>query len=124
MYETLFVFPPKEVPCVNYIRQCRTIIQVIGEKITAAKLARAKNWLKLSTDGTSRTHIPFQCLIISLVGDDMEIGPVIILSCIFLDDESAQSTVDSIFNKVCFYCSIFKSTDIHIDALYVLSFSL
>ena len=124
VYETLFGFPPKEVPCVKYTQQCRTIIQVIGETIAAVKLARAENWVKLSIYGTSRIHIPFQCLIISLMGDDMEIDPVIFSSCIFLDDEPAQSTVESIFNKVCLSLLFLKFSTIHIDVIFVLSFSI
>ena len=78
--------------------------------------------MQLSTDGTSRRHIPLQYLIISLMGDDMEIDPAIVSSCIFLDDESAQSTMDSIFTKVCLSLLSFKSSTIQIDVIFVLSF--
>ena len=54
----------------------------------------------MSTDVTTRRHIPFQCLIISLLGDDMKIDPVLVSSCIFLDDETAETTVDAVFDKV------------------------
>ena len=56
------------------------------------------------------------------MGDNMVIDPVIVLSSIFLDDKSTQSTVDSIFNKVCLL--FFKFATIHIDLIFVLSFSL
>ena len=79
--------------------------------------------MQLSTDGTSRRHIPFQYLIISLMGDDMEIDPTIVLFCIFLDDESAQSTMNSIFTKVCLSFLSFKFSTIHIDVIFVIYFS-
>ena len=78
VYETLFGFPPKEVTCINYTQKLRTIIQVIGEKIASIKLARAENWVQLSTDDTIRRHIPFQCLIISFMVDDIEIDTAIV----------------------------------------------
>ena len=67
VYDTLYGFPPKEVPCVNYVRQCRTVVQVIGETISAIKLGKAADWVQMSFDGTTRRHIPFQCLIISIM---------------------------------------------------------
>ena len=100
MYITLFNEPPTEVPCVSYIRQCRTVMQVVAETIAAIKLGRADSWVQISTDATTRRHIPFQCLIISLLGDDMKIDPVLVSSCIFLDDETAETTVDAVFDKV------------------------
>ena len=75
-------------------------MQVVAETIAAVKLGRADSWVQISTDETTRRHIPFQCLIISLLGDDLKIDPVLVSSCIFLDDETAETTVDAVFDKV------------------------
>ena len=101
VYDTLYGIAPKEVPSVNYVRQCRTVVQVIGETISAIKLGQAADWVQMSFDGTTRRHIPFQCLIISIMKEEYKVDPVIVSSCIFLDNETADCVTDSLFNKVC-----------------------
>ena len=75
-------------------------MQVMAETIAAIKLGREEQWAQLLTDATSQRHTPFQCLIISLLGADGKIGPVLVSLCIFLDDETAETTMQSIFEKV------------------------
>ena len=41
MYETLYGKKPDELPCVNFVRECRVIVEVIGGTITAIRLAKA-----------------------------------------------------------------------------------
>ena len=84
-------------------------MQVMAETIAVIKLGREEEWVQLSTDVTTRRHIPFQCLIVSLLGADGKIDPVLVSSCIFLDDETAETTVQSIFDKVCPLCMSFYS---------------
>ena len=48
VYETLYGKPLDEPPpSVSYVRSCRVIVEVIGETITAIKLARAATWDQL-----------------------------------------------------------------------------
>ena len=47
MYETLFGEPTNDLPSVSFVRSCRTVVEVLGETITALKLARAPDWKKL-----------------------------------------------------------------------------
>ena len=101
VYVTLHQKEPDQVPSLSYVRQCRTIMQVMAETIAAIKLGREEQWAQLSTDATRRRHKPFQCLIISLLGADGKIDPVLVSSCIFLDDKTAETTVQSIFERVC-----------------------
>ena len=103
VWETIFNESPEDVPALSYIRQCRVVVQILGETLAAMKLADADLWKQLSTDATTRRHIPFQCLIISVMADEFKIDPVIVSSCIYLDEETAEATVDSLFDKVCAY---------------------
>ena len=54
LYETLTGVETIEVPSVSFIRQCRTVVQVVGENIAAWKLADADSWHQIFTDATSR----------------------------------------------------------------------
>ena len=45
--ETLLREKPKELPSVNFVRECRVIMEVIGETIVAIKLAHAPKWDQL-----------------------------------------------------------------------------
>jgi flagellar biosynthesis GTPase FlhF len=100
MYETLYGETPSDVPSVNFVRQCRVVVEVIGETITALKLAAAENWDALWTDSTTRRQIPFAALVIGLLGDGEAIDPVIVSSCIFMEDERSETQADGIVSKV------------------------
>jgi hypothetical protein len=41
MYQTLYSEPPDELPSVNYVQECRVLVEIIGETIAAMKLALA-----------------------------------------------------------------------------------
>ena len=76
------------------------IVQVIGETIAAIKLASAEKWDQLWTDATTQRQCPFQALIIGLMDSEKKLDPVTVSSCIFLEDETAETTVESILAKV------------------------
>ena len=71
------------------------IVQVIGETIAAIKLDMAAKWDQLWTDATTRRQCPFQALLIGLMDENKKIDPGMVSSCIFLEDESAETTVES-----------------------------
>ena len=99
-YQTYYGKEPEDVLQISFVRQCRVIVQVIGETIAAIKLASAERWDQLWTDATTRHQCPFQALIIGLMDTEKNLDPVIVSSCIFLEDESAETTVESILAKV------------------------
>jgi hypothetical protein len=41
---TLYGDEPKKLPSLNFVRQCRVLVQIIGETITVMKLAACPNW--------------------------------------------------------------------------------
>ena len=100
MYETLYGEEPDDEPSVNFVRECRPIVEVIGETITAMKLADAESWDQLWTDGTTRRQIPFAALVIGILGDNDVIDPVVISWCIFMKDERSETQADGVLSKV------------------------
>lgn len=102
MYKTIFRTPPKHDISVNFVCECRAVVQVIGETVCAIKLGAAKDWGQLWTDATTRRQVPFTALIIGLLGDGIDdaIDPVVVSSCIFMEDESAETQADGILDKV------------------------
>lgn len=102
-YGTLYGESPNEVPSCNFIRECRVVVEVIGETVAAIKLASAESWKQAWTDATSRRQIPFGALIIGLLGDDESepIDPVVVSSCIFTEDEKAETQAAGLIDKVC-----------------------
>ncbi len=99
--ETLLQEKPKELPSVNFVRECRVIMEVIGEKIVSIKLAHAPKWDQLWYDGTTRRQIPFGALIIGmLAGDNNMIYPVVVSSCIFMENKTLETQAKGIVDKV------------------------
>ena len=77
------------------------LVQIISETITAMKLAACPNWAEIFFDATTRRQVPFLAVVISLMGDDPEtIDPVIVLSCVILEDKTSETQVDGIVTKV------------------------
>ena len=68
--------------------------------MVAIKLGRAEFWDQLWTDSTTRRHIPFTAFIIGILADSGNIDPVVVSSCIFMEDEKSEMQVDGIVNKV------------------------
>jgi hypothetical protein len=99
-YQMYYGKEPDEVPQISFVHQCRVIVQVIGETIAAIKLASAEKWDQLWTDATTRRQCPFQALIIGLMDSEKKLDPVTVSSCIFLEDETTETTVESILAKV------------------------
>ena len=100
MYQMWTGDTPGELPLVSFVRTCRVVVEVIGEMIAAMKLADAPTWSQLWTDGTTRRQIPFTALVVDLMGDDEDIDPVVVLSCIFMEDERSETQADGILNRV------------------------
>ena len=113
MYETLYGKKPDELPCVNFVRECRVIVEVIGETITAIKLAKAPTWKQLFTDATTRRQIPFTALIIAILGDDDKIDPVVVSLCIFMEDERSETAAQGIVSKVSSFAFILYVIETH-----------
>ena len=65
------------------------------------KLSICTNWAEIIFDATTRRQVPFSAVVISLMGDTPEsIDPVIVSSCVVLEDETSETQVDGIISKV------------------------
>ena len=100
MCETLCGKTPKDLLSVNFVRSCRVVVEIIGETVTAIKLARAGSWKQLWTDATTRRQIPFTALIIGPIGNDDKIDPAVVSSCIFMEDEKSDTGAEGIITEV------------------------
>jgi len=101
LFATLYGKEPPKIPSLNYVRQCRVLVQIISETIMAMKLAACPHWAEIFFDATTRRQVPFLAVVISLMGDDPEtIDPVIVSSCVILEDKTSETQVDGIVIKV------------------------
>jgi hypothetical protein len=100
VYETLYKEEPDELPSINFVRECRVFVEVMGETLTAIKLANVPEWSQLWTDATTRRQITFTTLIIGVLAESGDIDPVVISSCIFMEDETSEMQVDGIVKEV------------------------
>jgi hypothetical protein len=101
LFATLYGKEPMKLPSLNYVCQCWVLIQIIGETITAMKLASCPNWAEIFFDSTTRRQEPFSAVIIRLMGDKPDtIDPIIFSSCVILEDETSEMQVDGIVDKV------------------------
>ena len=46
-----------ELPCVNFVRQCRVVLQNLNETLSAFRLGNADSWHQVFTDGMTRRQI-------------------------------------------------------------------
>ena len=69
--------------------------------MVALKLAKAVKWNKLFTDATSRWQISFQYFLVGIMDDEGMIDPVVVSSCIFMEDETSETEARCVIDKVC-----------------------
>ena len=99
LYATFNGKEPEELPSIGFVRQCRVIVQNIGETITAIKLAGADDWKQITFDATTRRQISFTAVVISLMSDGV-LDPVVVSSCVFLEDECSDTQAEGVVSKV------------------------
>ena len=80
MYESLLGEAPGAVPSASFVRECRDVVRIVCETLTAMQLANSPCWKQVFTDATTKRQQSFQTLIIGVGTDDCAIDPVIISS--------------------------------------------
>ena len=100
MYATLYEGQPIERPSINWIRQCRVIVQVMAETIAAWKLASKEKWPFMCTDATTRAQLEFQAVVVGMFDEEGDLDPVTVSSCIWLKDGESSAVADTIEEKV------------------------
>ena len=81
------------------MRKFRVVVQNLNSTLAALRLCEADEWHHLFTDGTSRRQIAFQNLVIAVMVDS-KLDPVIVSSCMFLEDEMSDNQVKSIVKQL------------------------
>ena len=89
-----------DLPSIDFIRRQRTVVQVIGETVSAIRLGRAAKWDQGFVDATSRGQSEFQCYLVGLLGEDFKMETITVSSCIMLTDATSERTSDSVFEQV------------------------
>ena len=69
--------------------------------MAALKLAKAVKWNQLFIDATSCRQIYFQDLLVGIMDDDGMNDPVVVSSCIFMEDETSETGSKCVIDKVC-----------------------
>jgi hypothetical protein len=90
----------KELPTVDFVRKCRSVLENLNLMLAAKRLGEAASWHQLFTDGTTRRQIAFQNLVIGLLDAEDKFDSVIVSSCIFLENETSAKQVEGIKSKV------------------------
>jgi hypothetical protein len=83
VYETLYKEEPDELPSVNFVKECCVLVEVMGETLTAIKLATVPQLSQLWTNSMTRRQIPFTALIIGVLAESGDIDPVVISYLVF-----------------------------------------
>ena len=86
------------------------------------KLADADSWRQIFTELTSRHQCAFQTLVVGLMDEDELLDPVIVSSRIFLENETSQTTFDTIVDKVSIFLMFVFHFHKHLLPAYFLSF--
>ena len=100
MMETMTKEKVERLPSISYIRKCRIPIQIVGETMVAIKLARREKWDQLFTDGTTRRQLSFQNVVVILMSENNSLDPVVVSSCIFMEDETSEKQAEAVVEKV------------------------
>ena len=100
MMETMTEEKVERLPSISYIRKCRIPIQILGETMVAIKLARREKWDQLFTDGTTRRQLSFQNVVVNLMSENNSLDPVVVSSCIFMEDKTSEKQAEAVVEKV------------------------
>ena len=106
----------KELPSIWTIRRGRSVLFVVVETLAAYRIAKAKRWGQLHTDGTGRRQIAFQDLAISIEEDvngfiffsprrtlltiSLFDRPLLLTSCIIPTDERSETICEAILHAL------------------------
>ena len=99
-----------ELPSLWTICRARTDVLVISQTLSAYRLAKVDKWGKLLTDATSRMEVTFQNLLhehFKVTHQPFHystffyiIRPLLLSSCIFLEDERSKTVCKSIVDTI------------------------
>ena len=92
-------FIVKELPKINFIRSCWTIIRIIGETLAAYRIGKVEQWDKLFYDSTGRRQNYLHNLVIGVI-DEEHLCPLILSTSIILKGETSEQQVDTVLSTI------------------------
>ena len=100
-YETFYGKFPEGGVSVDFVRRCRPVSEALGYYMVTMFLAWEESWYQKHFDATTRRQNLFSAMVIGCLGGMREkMETLIVSSSVFMEDESSQATVDSLFEKV------------------------
>ncbi len=85
----------KELPGLQFIRQCRTVLVVVTKTLAAYQLGKAESFKQLFSDGTSRRQTAIQNVVVSIL-HEAGYKSITLSSGIISEDETSESIATSI----------------------------
>lgn len=79
--------------------RCRGVLRIIGETLSAYRIAKSEKWHQIFTDGTSRRQISMTGVIVSIMEDDNVI-PLLLSSCHVAKGETSEDQAEAIENVI------------------------
>ena len=95
------------MPSVNFVRECRIVLQNLNETLSALRLVSADTWHQVFTEGTARQRIAMQNLVVALM-EDGHLDAIIVSLRMYVKSEMSERCVESIVETVsgcCLWCS-------------------
>ena len=100
-YETFYGKCPEGRVSVDFVRRCRTVAEALGCYMVAMFSEVEESWYQIFFAVTTRRQNPFSAMVMGCLGGMREKMETVIVSLsVFMEDESSQATVDSLFEKV------------------------
>ena len=89
----------QDLPSINFIRSCRSILRIIGENLAAYDIRKVGQWYQLLSDGTGRHQNYLKNLVISII-DDKRLRPLIPSTSIILKGDTYEQQVDAVLPTI------------------------
>ena len=87
----------QELPIINFIRSCWTIIRIIGETLAAYRIGKLEQWDKLFSDSTRQTAL--LNLVIGVIYE-IRLRPPILSTSIILVGETSEHQVNAVLSTI------------------------
>ena len=78
-------FTVQDLPSMNFIRSCWTILRIIGETLVDYCIGKVEQWSQLFSDGTDRRQTALHNLVIGVINEE-PLSPLILSTSTILKE--------------------------------------
>ena len=89
----------QELPSINFIRSCQTILQIIGETLAVYRIGKVEKWDQLSSYGTGRRHTDIHNLVIGFINEE-HLFPLILSTSIIMEVETSDKQINAVLSTI------------------------